>query len=359
MNRLRAGVQLHLSVLRTVPLPELISLGKLAVAGGVTQLWVTDNLNNRHAFTVLAALAREIPVDLGTAVLVQYFHNPVDVAGAAAAISEIMDGRELSLGIARGNQSTSSLVETPRPVSMLRETAQSVGRLLAGEKVTFAEYPTLASYFHLQPTFPFRLSFTPPTSVRLYCGGNSPRSLAVGGEFMDGLIFGGTFQAVGLTGRLPSLLQIFDAAARKAGRPGRPPKVAEIKLSISRDQKAAREFAAHSAGTRILSLRERGFTDEEIAQAGVSPQDLDRFEKARREGASREKLLGLITDEMIDAVFVAGDPEYCRERMVAVCTLARDNGFEQLMFSEFGPNPKEGLQLLCDELLPALDATET
>ena len=354
MTQLRAGVQLHLSVLKSVRLPELVALGKAAVASGVSQLWVTDNLSNRNPFTVLSALASEIPVDLGTAVLVQYFHNPVDVAGAAAAISEMMDGRELSLGISRGNYSTSGLVETPKPISMLRETAQSLNHLLAGEKVTFDEFPTVASYFHLIPNAPFRLSFTPQSPVRLYCGGNSPLSLAVGGEFMDGLIFGGTFQAVGLMGRLPSLLQIFDDAATKDGRPDRQRRIAEIKISVSRDRKAAREFATVSSGTRILSLRDRGFTDEDIARAGVSPRDLDRFAEARKDGTSREKLFGLVTDAMIDAVFVAGDASYCRERMIEVCKLARDNGFQQLMFSEFGPDPSEGLRLLCDEILPML-----
>src|SRR6185503_12771294 len=105
MPRLRAGVQLHLSVLRAVPLPQIIALGRAAVDGGVTQLWLTDNLGNRNIFTVLTALASNLPVDLGTAVVVPYFHNPVHIAGAAAAINEIMDGRELSLGLARGNQS--------------------------------------------------------------------------------------------------------------------------------------------------------------------------------------------------------------------------------------------------------------
>ena len=57
---------------------------------------------------------------------------------------------------------------------------------------------------------------------------------------------------------------------------------------------------------------------------------------------------------MIDAIYVAGDQQYCRERMAAICGLAADNGFEQLMFSEFGPDPREGLRLLCDEILPAL-----
>src|SRR5204863_6929254 len=105
--------------------------------------------------------------------------------------------------------------------------------------------------------------------------------------------------------------------------------------------------------SRILSLRARGFSDEEIGTAGVSREELDRFAAAREKGASRDQLLELVTDKMIDAIFVAGDPNYCRERMKEISKLASDNGFEQLMFSEFGPDAREGLRLLCDELLAA------
>jgi alkanesulfonate monooxygenase SsuD/methylene tetrahydromethanopterin reductase-like flavin-dependent oxidoreductase (luciferase family) len=354
MTQLRAGIQLHLSVMSSISLPELLSLGEAAVAGGVTQIWVTDNLNNRAAFTVLGALAARIPVDLGTAVAVPYFHNPVELAGAAGAIAELLDGHELHVGIARGNASTSNLIATPKPVSFMREAAQSFKRLLAGEIVTFDQYPVLAAYSNLVPSTPFQLKFKPPQTVKAYCGGNSPLSLAVGGEHMDGLIFGGTFQAVGLTGQLGSMLKIFDEASAKSGVTQPKPKVAEIKLSVSSDRKKARNFAALSAGTRFLSLRHRGYSDEDIARAGVAPDDLTKFEDARKAGAGRDELIANVTDAMIDAVYIAGDAAYCRERMQQVAQLACDNGFEQLMFSEFGPEPREGLKILCDELIPSL-----
>lgn len=329
-------------------------MGRRAVAAGVTQLWVTDNLANRNPFSVLGALAASVPVDLGTAVLVQYFHSPVEVAGAAGAIAEVLDGRRLDLGISRGNYSTSNLINTPKPVSMLRETAQALNRMLAGETVTFDQYPTVGEHFNLVPSHPFRLSFTPPKTVRLYCGGNAPLALKVGGEFMDGLIFGGTFQAVGLTGRLPELLKTFDEAGEKAGRRDRQRRVAEVKISVSKDHKEARTFAALSAATRLLSLRDRGFSDEDIEATGASLADVERFAEARKAGQPREQLLELVTDEMIDAIFVAGDPAYCQERMVSISKLAASSGFEQLMFSEFGPDPKDGLDLLCEKVIPSL-----
>lgn len=354
LDRLRVGVQLHLSVHREVPLSELVELAKTAVDGGVSQIWVTDNINSRNPFVVLTALAGAVPIDLGMAVLVPYFHNPLEVAGAAAAVNELMSGRELSLGIARGNQSTANFIGTPKPISFIREMAQSVKCLLAGEEVRFQDFPALAPYFHFVPSAPLRLNFPAPSSIRVYCGGNGPRSLAVGGAHMDGLIFGGTFQAVGLSGELGGLVRTFDDAARAAGKLAPLPKVAEIKLSISHDGSAAREFVANSAGVRLLSLRQRGYSDEAIGRAGVQKEDLDRFESAWNRGASREELKGLVTHSMIDAIFIAGDPDYCRDRLSAIRDLAMVNGFHQLMFSELGPDPNEGLQLLSKELLPSI-----
>src|SRR5579872_6554441 len=111
---LEVGLQLHLPSYRGTSLPHLLELGQTAQDAGVQQLWVTDNLQSRNAFVVLAALASALKnVDLGTAVLVQYFRNPVDVADAAASISELMGGRQLSLGISRGNPSTPRLIGSP------------------------------------------------------------------------------------------------------------------------------------------------------------------------------------------------------------------------------------------------------
>ena len=96
------GIQLHLPTYRALTVPQLVELGQVAQAGGVGQIWVTDNLQSRNAFVVLAAMAANVPVDLGTAVTVQYFRNPVDVADAAAAISEMMGAHELAIGAGQG-----------------------------------------------------------------------------------------------------------------------------------------------------------------------------------------------------------------------------------------------------------------
>jgi hypothetical protein len=55
---------------------------------------------------------------------------------------------------------------------------------------------------------------------------------------------------------------------------------------------------------------------------------------------------------MIDAIFVAGDPSFCKKAMAKVCELARRHDFHQIMFSELGPNAPEAMQLLTSEILP-------
>jgi alkanesulfonate monooxygenase SsuD/methylene tetrahydromethanopterin reductase-like flavin-dependent oxidoreductase (luciferase family) len=351
---LELGLQLHLPSYREIPLRQLLQLAQMAHGGGMQQLWVTDNLQSRNAFVVLAALAGTVTVSLGTAVLVQYFRNPVDVADAAAAIGELMNGRELSLGLSRGNPGTPKLMRSVKPVTMLRETAQALQQLLAGEPVQFCHYPTLASYFNLAPERSFQLNFRSGSPIRLYCGGNAPLSLAVGGATMDGIVFGWTFLAAARSGRLGQLLAIADEAADQAGRPVPVRKAAEIKLYVAADHAAARSYGRRAVASRIGGLFERDYTTDDCVKLGIPAVDAERLFRATQTGASRDAVSELVTDAMIDALFVAGDPAYCREQLSNVCAIARQYGFEQLMFSELGPDVDASLRLLCDQIVPSL-----
>jgi alkanesulfonate monooxygenase SsuD/methylene tetrahydromethanopterin reductase-like flavin-dependent oxidoreductase (luciferase family) len=353
-ERMEAGIQLHLPTFKDYPLPELLQMARAGHAGGLDQIWVTDNLQHRNPFVVLAALAGAVPIKLGTAVLVQYFRNPLEAANSVATVSELMDGRELDIGIARGNANTPRWIQTPKVISALRETAQSLRGLLDGETIAFRDYPTLAEYFNFVPEAPFRLDFSPHTPVRLYCGGNGPLSLEVGGRYMDGIVFGSTVLTAARTGRLPELLDVADEAASEAGRPSPLPRVAEIKISLASDRTVAREFVKGSVGSRIRSFRKRGYTDEDFRSLGIEPRDVDRLEEADRNGAARADFAPLVTDAMIDAIFVAGDPASCREQMQEVCATVRTHGFHQIMFSELGPDAPAALKLLTDEILPVV-----
>lgn len=276
------GIQIHLPTFRHLTLRELIDVARDAHAGGVSQIWVTDNLRSRNQFVILTALAAHVPVKLGTAITVQYFRNPVDVADCVAAITELMDGREFSRGFARGNRNTPNYVKVVKPLAMLRETALSTRRLLAGEAVRFADYPAVSSYFNLVPEASFQLNFKPQSPVLLW------------------------------------------------------------------------EFPKHCVARRIVTLREDGFGDDDYGKLGIEPVHIDRLLKAEKSAGGFDQHLDLVTDAMVDSIFVAGDPAQCVEKMREVCATAGALGFGQLMFSELGPDLREGLRMLCERIVPSL-----
>jgi alkanesulfonate monooxygenase SsuD/methylene tetrahydromethanopterin reductase-like flavin-dependent oxidoreductase (luciferase family) len=334
----------------------MVELARAAADGGVGQLWVTDNLRSRNAFVVIAALAASgLPTKLGTAIMVQYFRNPVDAADALAAITELMAGDELSVGIGRGNVRTPRFVETPKPLSTMRETARALRALFAGQELEADDHPALAEYFHYAPGARFRLAFPPAKPIQLYCGGDGPRSLAIGGEYMDGLLCGTTFRPIAAMGHLDAQLRIFDQAAASAGKDGRTSKVAEIKISLSRDAAASRGFARRGVGSRVLGLRWRGYGTEDIGRLGITEADVDRLERRKATtGGTSEELADLVTDPMVDAFFVAGNLGYCRERVVEIGELATAHGIGQLLFSGISPDLSEGIELLCNDIVPVL-----
>jgi len=354
MPQLETGIQFHLPTYAHVPLPHLVELAQKAESRGVGQIWVTDNLRSRNSFVVLAVLAGGTKVKLGSAITVQYFRNPVDLADMVASISELMDGRELSIGLGFGNPRTHNWIKVPKPISFLRETSQSLRRLLEDESVCFSDYPTLLEYFNFNPTAAFKLNFSPKSPVLQYCGGNGPLGLAVGGQNMEGLIFGGHYMAALRTGRVPSMIKTFDDAAADAGKTDMAPKIAEIKISVSRDRKAAREFVKESAGNRVLNMYRQGYSHEDIQNLGVKLEDIAKLDEADKAGVSPEGFDALVTDEMVDAIFIAGEPGDCLERMVEIQSIAKSQGFHQLMFSELGPDVDEAMGLLVDEIISAL-----
>jgi alkanesulfonate monooxygenase SsuD/methylene tetrahydromethanopterin reductase-like flavin-dependent oxidoreductase (luciferase family) len=354
MPAMEIGVQFHLPTYAHVPLPHLVELAKEGESRGVSQLWVTDNLRSRQSYVTLAAMACNLHIKLGTAVTVQYFRNPVDLADSVATLSELMDGRELSIGLGRGNPRTPRLIGTPRPVSMLQETARSLRRLLEGEGVCFADYPALLDYYHFNPDATFRLNFGPSSPVAIFCGSNGPRGLAVGGRDMDGLIFGGHYLAALRTGRVPELLDIFSKALPGEKANTNVPRVAEIKISLSGNADRAREWVKESAGHRVLNMYRQGYTREDIERMGVAIADVERLDLAEKNGAAEAAFDALVTDGMVDAIFIAGAPGDCAERMMEVRDIARTQGFTQLMFSELGPDVDEAVSLLCEDVLPGL-----
>lgn len=357
--RIEAGIQLHLPSYIDRTLGELRRIGQAAAGAGFDQVWLTDNPECRSTFVTLAALAPAAPVKLGTAIMVQYLRSPVEAARGLLTVSELLEGRELSVGLGAGNPTSSKFLRMPKPVAFMRQTAGSLGGLLTGEEVELDHYPLVQDYFQFAPGARVRVPVPGAGPVRLYGGGNGPLSLALAGELMDGLIFGWTTKLNAALGRLDSRLGLASQAAADRGREAGFRRITELKISVAADHAAARQFVRDnpSCARRTLGLRRRGYTDDELSRLGIGPADVDALERAWAEGGNFADFSALVTDGMIDASYIAGDPGYCAEQVTAyVKDVVAPSGFDQVIFSELGPDPVAAVELIAESVLPTLQA---
>lgn len=350
------GAQFVLYLNRKSTVPDLVKEAISVREAGFDRLWLTDNLGSRNIFAVMAAIGATLPMNLGTAILCPYFRHPLDIADGLASISELIAPHELSVGIARGPFSRVRRARPFKPITFLAETAQFLHRTLAGERVRYGEFPALTDYFRLDPDESAMMRFTPKAPVLLYCGGNAPKSMDVGGRYMDGIVFGGHFLALHRTGRVKGLLEIADRAAKEADPKKRLRKVAEIHISVSSDAKAARDYPREHIVSELQVIEEMGLTDDDFAKLGIDRSDRMRLKEALANGMPREEVAKLVTDAMIDGTFIAGDLESCKARILEACQVAAEYGFERVTFAKVGPDHREGLRLL-SELLPELKSS--
>src|SRR2546427_11863292 len=109
------GLQFVTHLANHYTVPDLVRLAQFAADKGFRQIWVNDNIRDRGQLVVLTAIASRVPIQLGTAIMVPSFHNPLDVAHCLAALADLCEGRESGVGLARG-----ALGQAPAPAPPLK-----------------------------------------------------------------------------------------------------------------------------------------------------------------------------------------------------------------------------------------------
>lgn len=327
--------------------PDFIRLAELALTRGFQQIWVNDNLCQRNIFVVLSAIAARVPIKVGTAIVVPYFRNPVDIADSVAALSELTDGRELSVGIARGELARAGQqIEMLKPVAMVRETTLAIKALLAGQTISFRDYPVSGAYHHIFPEQEFRLAFSPAAPLRFYCGGHGPRILKVAGEIMDGVFFGDHTIPVMRAGRLKAFLAVARSASAARGKAQFD--ICELDVSIARERGRAFEFARPYAAQVLCHLQTMGFTPDDFRGLGIEPRLLESLKQACEQGATMQAASTLLSDDAVKSCFVVGSPEECRDQLAALLDEAERFRFGQVAFAKLGSDTNEAISLLGD-----------
>ena len=349
------GLQFVTHLANHYTVPDLVRLAQLAADRGFKQIWINDNIRYRGQLVVMTAIAARVPIRLGTAVMVPYFHNPLDVADCLAALSELRAGQEISIGIARGDLGQlPQHIQELKPIAMVRETVRFLRRVLSGEEMAYAEVPFLLDFYRLNPSGKFRLAFRPKARFEFYGGGNGPQALRMCGRVMDGLISSGTYIPMLKAGRLPGMLAAADQAARAVDPNKRLRKICELNISVSRDREKAIEFPKRQVSHSILQWEALGFTAEEYAQLGVRREQVLKLKEAYAAGATVEVAAKLVNEDMVKSYYAAGTPEEAREQIIELVAAAGRLGYDQVAFAKLGPDYEEAISLLAESIVPAL-----
>lgn len=333
------GLQFTLHIASSYSAPEVVRLARLGHEKGFGQVWVNDNLRYRQQFVVLSAIASQVPVPLGTAITVPFFRNPVDFAGTLATLTEFMDGRELSIGISRGDLSiVGNQVEMRRPIAVVRETVEMTTELLGGRKARFGNYQALADYFHLLPESSIELAFNPASPVRFYSGSNGPRMMEIAGRIMDGVLYSGLFIAFLKLGWVPELLAPALGAAAKVSPDKQVRQIAEVNVAVARDRGLARDFARKYAAHAMVVLEGLGVSDAQLAILNIRREQIENLKRHWAAGETVEQVALAVPDEMVNACFVAGTADEVAAGLAPILEASEKQGIDQVVLSKLGPD---------------------
>lgn len=161
-------------------LPEhLVPTARAVEAAGLDDLWVWEDCFAESGIApAVAALASTTRIRVAIGLLPVPLRNVALVAMEVATIDRMFPGRFVT-GIGHGVQSWMGQVGArPRsPLTLLREYADALRRLLAGERVSVSgDYVTLDDV---------ALTWPPDTAPALYLGGAGPKTLALSAELGD------------------------------------------------------------------------------------------------------------------------------------------------------------------------------
>lgn len=275
------------------------TFGRRAADFGYDRLWLGE-LWGYDAFVTLTRAA-DVPIGLGTAIANVFSRTPATLAQAAATVDEAAgdDGFVLGLGT-----STPRAIETihgeefDRPVRRLHETAELAGRLLRSDERVDYDGETVGA------------SGAPglDTDVPVYTAALGAAARRATGRVADGwLPHNVPFD------RLEAAFETVAETARERGRsPDEITVTPWIPSAVAEDEAAARDAVrghlAYYVGSGEGYRRAVGASFPDAAEAIA-----DAWGRGERD-AARER----VTDEMVDALGVAGTAETAPDRLDAI-----------------------------------------
>ena len=283
---------------------ELAEAARLAEQAGLASVWATE-FYDRSATVALAAMAGSTgAIELGSAIAYAFGRTPLVLAAEARDLDELSGGR-ITLGLGTGTrrmQRDWHGLDGEHPAARMAELVPLLRRLWRLHEGPI-EHDGRFYRLHVQPTAPPREPLR--LDIPVYMAGVNVRMVETAGQVADGLVGHPLFT--------PEYVRevVRPALARGAASAGRelpPPIAGYLTCSVGEDRDAARGAAA-----AVIAFNSTVKTYRAVHEVSGFEREADAIRDAwtRRDFAA---MAGAVSDEMIDAIALAGTPDEVRER---------------------------------------------
>lgn len=280
---------------------------------GYDSFWLPE-VWGYEVFSLLTEMAlRTKRIKLGTAIINVYSRSPALIAMQAATLDEISGGRFM-LGVGTSGQ---RVVEGfhgrdfAKPLTQTRDVIRVVKTLLAGEKLSDAGAK-------LRDYRPFTLAMKPVRrEIPIYVAAIKQKSVTSIGELADGWM-----PIFWPYDRLHEGRAWVEEGAAKSGRDPNEIATAPMTTVIPLPGKAASQKARE-----LIAFYVGGMGDyyKELLSGFGWVQECEQIHQLYRDKATRKQAADAVTDDMIEALTISGDPLHCRRELKR----RRDFGLEQ------------------------------
>lgn len=288
----------------TVPagpnISDTIERLKWAEDNGIPDAWFSD-AGAPDTLTQIAAVGSHTTnLRIGVAVTPVYTRSPSVLAASANVISQVIPGRFV-MGLGSSSQTIMGQwngIPLDKPLTRVKETAQLVRTMLAGEKTSFEGVTQSSRGYRQAP-----LENPPP----IYIGCLRPKMIEMAAEVGDGVIFNLWPQ-----GALPRMIDALKVGAEKAGKDWQQVEVVNRAMVLCTDDK---EYGRNLFRAAFGPYYATPVYNKFLAWAGYgeAAQTITEGWAAK----DRAKTGGALTDELIHEIAIIGNEDEIRERIQA------------------------------------------
>jgi 5,10-methylenetetrahydromethanopterin reductase len=328
-------------------LEEIIEHARAMDEGGFDTIWLAEaypwwrkhSMEARSSTALSSVIARETEkLAVGWGIISPFTRHPIQIAMEARVTQEAAGEGRFYLGLGVSKIFMRHANVESKPVAAMKEAAEIVRGILAGEaldldgKVFSAHVPALRDD-----------ADAPRWNVPIYFAGTGPMMLRAAGQAADGLL------TASIT--TPAFVRYVREQLREAGRdPDSLDLGCTIVASIDEERERGRDGAREIAGMYLANKVQniQAAADTLLECAGLTQDEIRPVADAMEQGG-RLAAKAAVSDEILDKCKpIAGTPEDC----IAAITEYKEAGCTHVMLELWGDDRLGQLRLFAERVLP-------